>query len=179
MKTIYIAIIAFFSMSISAQAQIVFNETFESLDTGTNILKLKKAKFNTWSKATWTVTEQIGKGFNKSDKFASCGEGENVNLVQYRNLVAGETYIFSVAVKMTNTGGKSWAGNYSLKVTSGAKEDTYTYGTEKIEEVKEGDWTKHIIEFTVLKGKENVCFNVYRWKSDVIMHIDNFKIEKK
>lgn len=162
-------------MNIDANSQVVINQNFESLADGENILTLQKGKFNTWGKSTWTVSEDTGKGFNNSNKFAVSGSKASATLVKYKNLEVGETYVFTVAVKVTNTGGQSWKGNYSVKVLSGDKNNTHFYSKEEIKEPKEGQWKEHKIKFTVKEGNENVCFQVYRWKSDVILNVDNFE----
>lgn len=166
-------------MTTGVNSQVAFNQTFEKLEKGANLLKLKKGKFSTWGKSTWSVTEAEGKGFNNSNKFASCGATENATLVQYKTLEAGATYVFSVAVKMTDVDGANWKGNYSIKVLSGAKSSTHFYGKEEIKEPKAGVWKEHKIKFTVEEGKENVCFQVYRWKEGVTLNVDNFKLLKK
>tara|TARA_B100000809_G_scaffold237914_1_gene258235 strand:- start:29625 stop:30167 length:543 start_codon:yes stop_codon:yes gene_type:complete len=178
-KTIYIAVIAIFTMTIVSQAQIITNENFESLEAGQDILKLKKGKFNTWGKSTWTVTEQAGGGFHKSDKFASSGGEENATLAQSKKLEVGETYVFSVAVKMTDTGGQGWKSNYSVKVISGGKADTHIYKGDNMKEPGADLWKQHKIEFTVVEGREKVTLQVYRWAPGTILNIDDFKIKKK
>ena len=40
-----------------------WNQNFENLEKGTDLLTLAKGKFVGWGKSTWTVTEKKGKGF--------------------------------------------------------------------------------------------------------------------
>lgn len=179
MRKFFIALIAIVAYGTTLNAQVIFQQDFEFLEKGEDILNLKRGKFNTWGKSTWTVTEEAGKGYNNSNKFATSGGEENATLVQYKELEPGEKYEFTVAVKMDGTGGANWKGNYSVKVSSGSKDKTHSYGKEEIKEPKEGEWTLHTISFKVKKGKTNVSFQVYRWKPDVYISVDNFKLVKK
>jgi len=180
MKQFYMLVIVAIAYTSTANAQKgEFNQNFESLDAGKNITKLQKGKFVTWGKSTWTVTEEEGKGFNNSNKYASSGDEVGSTLVQYRNLEVGATYVFSVAVKMTNVGKQAWKGNYTVHISSGKKGDVHSYGKEKIIEPKANIWEKHELEFTVIEGRERVIFNVYRWAKDVILNADDFKLVKK
>ena len=156
-----------------------FNQNFESLNAGQNVTKLQKGKFSTWGKSTWTVTEKEGEGFNNSSKFATSGDEVGATLVKYSNLEIGATYVFSVAVKMTNVGQQAWKGNYVVNVSSGKKGDSHSYRKDKIEEPKANKWKKHELEFTVVEGRERVSFNVYRWAKGVTLNVDNFKLVKK
>ena len=99
----------------------------------------QKKKFNSWGKVKWTVTEEEGKGYNKSNKFASSSDEENATLVLYKNLEVGATYVFSAAVKITGTD-VDWKTNYSVKVASGKKGDMHQYGTEKVKEPGANKW---------------------------------------
>jgi hypothetical protein len=102
-------------------------------------------------------------------------------LVQYKNLEVGATYVFSVAVKMTNTDGVAWKGNYAVKVSSGGDKGStpYFYKVDDIKEPEDDKWTLHELEFTVIEGKENVTLQVYRWAPGTTLNVDNFKLAKK
>lgn len=178
MKAIYIAVLSIFSFSMVGNAQTILKQDFEKLQNGEDILNLSSGKFSTWGESTWTVTEQVGKGFENSNKYATSGGEENATLAQYRDLEVGETYEFSVAVKMDGTGGANWKGNYSVIASTGDKNKTHFYGKEEVKEPAEGKWQLHKIKFKVKKKKTSVCFRVYRWKPDVKISVDNFKIEK-
>lgn len=179
MKSFYVSIIAVFALAFSTSAQVVFKQDFEKLAAGQDILTLQKGKFSTWGKSTWTVTEAAGGGYANSDKFATSGPEENATLVQYRTLEVGETYVFSVAVKMDGTGGANWKGNYAVIASSGEKNKMHNYGKIEVKEPEEGKWQIHTIEFKVKKKKDVIAFRIYRWKPDVNISVDNFTIEKK
>ncbi|PCI33657.1 MAG: hypothetical protein COB60_07425 [Flavobacteriaceae bacterium] len=180
MMRFYISVIAIFALIFTANAQKSdFYQSFEPLEKGKDITKLKKGKFGTWGKSTWTVTEKKGKGNNKSDKFASSNGAINATLVHYKTLEVGVTYVFSVAVKMTHAKGNVKKTNYSVKATSGKKGNTHKYGEVKVVEPGENKWKQHTIEFTVVKGREKVTLQVYRWAEGVILNVDDFKLIKK
>lgn len=180
MKKLFISLITVTCLVFTVNAQKVeISQNFENLEKGTDILTLEKGKFNSWGKSTWTVTEQEGEGYEKSNKFASSGEAENATLVQYKNLEVGATYVFSVAVKMSNTGSQAWKTNYAVKAVSGKKGDMHVYKVDDMKEPGADKWTLHELEFTVVEGKERVALQVYRWAKDVILNVDNFKLVKK
>jgi len=156
-----------------------FFQDFENLKQGQNILTLKTKDFKGWGKSTWQVTEKEGAGYNNSNKYASSGNEEKITLVQYRNLKAGTTYVFSTAIKMTNVGGKAWKGNYTLKVTSGKKGDIHMYGKEEVKEPTANKWQNHQIKFTVKEGREAVVLQVYRWAKNTTLNVDDFKLTSK
>ena len=180
MKHIFAILILLFTFNVSIQAQkkVKINQNFENIEKGTDLLTLAKGKFVGWGKSTWTVTEKKGKGFNKSNKFASSDGEVNATLVQYKNLEVGTTYVFSVAVKVTNAD-KPWKTNYAVNVTSGVEEAGHTYGKEEVKEPKQGEWKQHTIEFTLIEGKEKVTLRVYRWAKGVTLNVDDFKLVKK
>lgn len=175
---ILVAALLFAFSSTSKAQQVIFDQTFENLEEGVDILKLKKGKFATWGKGKWTVSKKKKKGNNKSNKFATSDGIEGATLVQYANLEVGETYEFSVAVKITNAGGVNWKTNYTVKVTSGKKGDIHEYGSEILKEPGEGSWKVHKMKFTVVEGRERVTMNVYRWAKDIVLNIDDFKLVK-
>lgn len=180
MRQLILTLITVVCISFQTQAQNNnFNQDFELLAKGDNILKLQKKKFTTWGKSTWTVSETEGQGNNKSNKFASSGAEENATLVLYKDLEVGSTYVFSVAVKMTNAQGAAWKTNYSVKVTAGKKGDIHVYGEDKVKEPGENKWKTHKMEFTVVEGREKVALQVYRWAKGVTLNIDDFKLIKK
>lgn len=180
MKQLLVILSVFFSITLTVNAQkTLVNQTFENLEKGEDILKLQKEKYKTWGKSTWTVTEKKGKGFEKSNKFVSSGDEENANLVQYKNLEVGETYVFSVAVKMTNTGKQGWKSNYAVKATSGNKGDTHVYKVDDMKEPGANKWKQHKLEFTVIEGRERLALQVYRWAPNTTLNVDNFKLVKK
>jgi hypothetical protein len=182
MKHTYVILILLFTFNLSTQAQtkVKLNQNFENLEKGTDLLTLAKGKFGGWGKSTWTVTEKKGKGFNNSNKFATSGDVANANLVKYTNLEIGATYVFSVAVKLTNTSGQSWKNNYSVKAFSGkGKDDTHMYAKNDVKAGKDNIWKKHNLEFTVIKGRENVVLQAYRKTKGVLLHVDDFKLVKK
>jgi hypothetical protein len=179
MKNLIALLLMAASLTISIQAQQKESQQdFESLEKGEDITKLQKQKFGTWGKSAWTVSEKESEGFNKSNKFASSDGEVNATLVQYKNLEVGTTYVFSVAVKITNAD-KPWKTNYAVNVTSGGKEDGHTYGKEEVKEPKQGEWKQHTIEFTVIEGKEKVTLHVYRWAKGVTLNVDDFMLSKK
>lgn len=155
-----------------------FKQDFESLEKGADVTEGKK-KFASWGDAKFNVTEEVGKGNKDSNKFASSDGAVNATLVQYKTLEVGATYVFSVAVKMTNVNGKAAKANYSVKATSGKKGDTHSYGQDKLVEPKANNWKEHNIEFTVIEGREKVTLSVYRWAKDVTLSVDDFKLVKK
>ena len=179
MRKLFITVLVIVAYGATLNAQVIFNQDFESLEKGEDILNLKRGKFKTWGKSTWSVTEEAGKGYDNSNKYGTSGAEENATLVQYKDLEPGEKYEFTVAVKMEGTGGANWKGNYAVKVASGAKNNIHFYGKEDIKEPKEGVWQLHTIPFKVKKGKTNISFQVYRWKPDVQISVDNFKLVKK
>lgn len=164
-------------IGITNAQKVITSQDFEALEKKEDILSLDRDKFNTWGKSTWTVTEKKGKGFNDSDKFATSGDEVNATLVKYRNLEVGETYVFSVAVKMTNAD-VNWKTNYAVKVLSGKEGDMHFYVNEQLKEPRQDKWQLHEGEFTVIEGRENICLQVYRWAEGVKMHVDNFKLVK-
>jgi hypothetical protein len=182
MKHICVILILLFTFNISTQAQtkVKFNQNFENLEKGTDLLTLAKDKFGGRGKSTWSVTEKKGKGFNNSNKFATSGDEANTTLLKYTNLEAGATYVFSVAVKITNAGDKPWRSNYSVEALSGkSKDDSHIYAKNEVKAGKDNKWEKHNLEFTVIDGRENVVLKVYRWAKEVYLHVDDFKLEKK
>jgi len=179
MKRLSISIIAIIAFMLTANAQkSESNQDFENLEKGKDITKLQKEKFTTWGKVTYTVTEKEGKGYNKSNKFASSSDEENATLVLYRNLEVGATYVFSAAVKITGAN-VDWKTNYVVKVSSGKKGDMHQYGGEKVKEPGANKWQNHEIEFTVIEGREAVMLQVYRWAEGVTLNVDDFKLIKK
>ena len=169
-----------FNVSIQAQKKVKINQNFENLEKGTDLLTLAKGKFGGWGKSTWTVTEKKGKGFNNSNKFATSGDAANATLVKYTNLEVGAAYVFSVAVKITNTGGQSWKSNYSVKVFSGkGKDDTHMYAKNDVKAGQDNKWEKHNLKFTVIEGRKNVVLQAYRRTKGVLLHVDDFKLVKK
>ena len=180
MKQLLILLTFVAGVSYSSFAQkVVFNQDFESSEKGQNVKTLQKNKFTTWEKVSFTVSEEKGKGNNKSNKFASSDGTESASLVIYKNLEVGATYVFSVAVKMTNVNGKTATANYVINATAGKKGDMHRYGQEKVVEPKANKWKEHQIEFTVVEGREKVALSVYRWAKDVTLNIDDFKLVKK
>ncbi len=181
MKYLHTLLICVLAVTFSANAQqkkAEFFQGFENLEAGKDVSKVQKKKLNTWGKVKFTVTEKEGKGFNKSNKYASSSDHENATLVLYRDLEVGATYVFSSAVKITGTD-VDWKTNYSVKVASGKKGDIHQYGTDKVKEPGAGKWQKHEIEFTVIEGRETVMLQVYRWAKDVTLNVDDFKLVKK
>ena len=179
MKHFILGSILFFAIASTLNAQqTIFDQTFETLEEGTDVLKLKKGKFATWGKGKWQVTEQKEKGNNKSNKFVSSDGLEGTTLVQYANLEVGATYEFSVAVKITNAGGVAWKTNYSVKAMSGKKGDSHEYGGDILKEPGEGKWKEHKMKFTVIEGRERVTLSVYRWAKDIVLNVDDFKLVK-
>ncbi len=181
MKNLFTLLTCVLAVTFSATAQqnkAEFFQGFENLEAGKDVSKVQKKKLNTWGKVKFTVTEEEGKGFNKSNKYASSSDHENATLVLYRDLEVGATYVFSAAVKITGTN-VDWQTNYSVKVASGKKGDIHQYGTDKVKEPEAGKWQKHEIEFTVIEGRENVMLQVYRWAKDVTLNVDDFKLVKK
>jgi len=179
MKRIYISLIAIFTFVLTTTAQKAeFFQGFENLEAGKDVTKTQKKKLSSWGDATWTVTETKGKGFNKSNKYASCSDEENATLVLYKDLEVGTTYVFSTAVKVTGTN-VGWKTNYSVKVTSGKKGDFHHYKKVELKEPGANKWQLHELEFTVIEGRENVMFQVYRWAKDVTLNVDDFKLVKK
>ena len=175
--TFFITIVSMVGM-MQAQSTVFF-ENFEGLKSGKNITELQKKKFQSWGKAVWTVSESEGQGFDQSNKFVSSGVEENTTLVKFKNLEAGVSYVFSVAVKVTDFDGKPQNGNYNVKVTSGKKDDRHKYGKEDIKNPAADKWEKHVIKFTVKEGREKVVFQVYRWAKDTTIHVDDFKLVKE
>lgn len=175
---ILLFVISICSYSASAQ-KTIFNQDFESVNKGQNILKFEKQKLKAWGESQWTVKEKKGKGFAGSNKYVSCGNKQNSTLVRYENLEVGSTYVFSVAVKVNNPDAQSWKSNYTVKVTSGKKGDIHRYGEDKMVEPKNGKWIEHKIEFTVVEGRENVILQVYRFAASMTLSADNFKLIKK
>lgn len=178
MKTCYTIFIMLLSIG-GFNAQTLVHQDFESLEKGSDVLEARPNRLFAWGKCPWTVTEKKGKGFMKSDKFATSGDVENATLVKYADLEVGKTYVFSVAVKLTNVN-QSWKGAYSVKaIYPESKENIYQYAVEEVKEAKVGKWKKHSLEFTVVEGKENVVLNVYRWAKGVKMHVDDFILTEK
>ncbi|WP_438988679.1 hypothetical protein [Polaribacter sp.] len=178
MKTYYTIIVILLTLG-GVKAQTLVHQDFESLEKGSDVLKARPNRLFAWGKSTWTVTEKKGKGFMGSDKFATSGDEVNETLVKYTDLEVGKTYVFSVAVKLTNVN-QSWKGAYSVKaIYPESKENIYQYAVEEVKEAKVGKWKKHSLEFTVVEGKENVVLNVYRWAKDVKMHVDDFMLTEK
>ncbi len=179
MKTKFLFFIIALGIAFSSKAQeVVFSQDFESFEKGKNLINFKKGLFKTWGKSTWKVTEKKGKGFEKSNKFASCGDEEGATLVKTIELEAGSTYIFSVAVKISNAD-TDWKANYNVRVLSGKKGDIHFYAKDDLKKPKANNWRKHEFEFTVIEGREKISFQVYRWAKDVTLNLDNFKIVKK
>ncbi len=180
MKIVKMTIIAFVLAGFAVNAQIVSNEDFEKLKTSEDIMSWQKGHFAAWGKCEWTLSEEDGDGYDASNKYASSDGAENANLLKYLTLEAGETYEFSVAVKMTGTNGDNWKGNYTVNVMSSSEKGKkpHNYISEKIEEPKEGVWKMHKVTFKVKKKKEKVSVQVTRWKSDVTLNIDNFEVKK-
>ena len=180
MKKIQFVVIAIFACLLSMNAQDGnFKQDFETLEKGKDITKLQKKKFSAWGEAKFTVTEKKGKGNNGSDKFASSDGAVNATLVLYKDLEVGATYVFSVAVKMTNVQGKAAKANYAVKATSGKKGDIHGYGQDKLVAPKANKWKEHKLEFTVIEGREKVTLTVYRWAKDVTLNVDYFELIKK
>ena len=101
-------------------------------------------------------------------------------MVKYTNLEVGATYVFSVAVKITNTGGQSWKSNFSVKVFSGkGKDDTHMYAKNDVKAGQDNKWEKHNLKFTVIEGRKNVVLQAYRRTKGVLLHVDDFKLVKK
>jgi len=172
--------IAIFAGLLSMNAQNGnFKQDFEALEKGADVTKLQKKKFASWGKAKFTVSEEKGKGNGDSNKFVSSDGAENATLVVYKDLEVGTTYVFSVAVKMTNVNGKATKANYAVKATSGKKGDIHTYGQDKMVEPKANKWKEHKLEFTVIEGREKVTLTIYRWAKDVTLNVDDFKLIKK
>lgn len=179
MKQLFISLSVIFVFTLTVNAQkAAFNQNFESLEKGADVTKSPKKKLNSWGKATWTVTEKKGKGFNNSNKYASCDGEESATLVLNKNLEVGATYLFSAAVKVTNTD-VDWKTNYTVKVASGKKGDIHQYGGDIVKEPGANKWQQHEIEFTVVEGRESVMLQVYRWAKDVTLNVDDFKLVKK
>lgn len=179
MKKIAFSLLIALGLTLNNQAQnSLFNQDFESSDTGKDVTKLQNKKMNAWGDAIWTITEQKGKGFNKSNKFASSGNEENATLVLYKNLEVGATYIFSAAVKVTGTD-VDWKTNYTVKASSGKKGDIHHYKKIELKEPGANKWQKHEVKFTVIEGREQVMLQVYRWAKDVTLNVDDFKLVKK
>jgi len=178
LKVTFFIIILSMSGMIQAQSTVFF-ENFESLESGQNIAELQKKKFQSWGNAVWTVSESEGQGFDKSNKYVSSGNEENSALVKFKNLEAGASYVFSVAVKVTGFEGKPQNGNYNVKVTSGKKGDRHKYGKQDVKNPEADKWEKHVIKFTVIEGREKVVLQVYRWAKGTTIHVDDFKLEKK
>tara|TARA_R110002049_G_scaffold45604_2_gene132933 strand:- start:46214 stop:46768 length:555 start_codon:yes stop_codon:yes gene_type:complete len=173
-RTIVLVVLGFVFNGYAQNAN--YSQDFESFEKGTNLLKIKKKRFNSWGGATWTVSQTNKKGNNKSDKFATSGDKVNATLVQYHNLEVGKTYLFKVAVKITNAGGVNWKTNYAVKVISGAKGNTHIYGENNVKEPGENKWREHKIVFTVLEGKEKVALQVYRWAEGITLNVDDFSL---
>ena len=179
MKKLIITLMAVVGFVATSNAQEkIFFQGFENSETGKNVTKTQTKKLNSWGKATWTVTEKKGKGFNDSNKYASCGGEESATLVLNKNLEVGATYLFSAAVKVTNTD-VDWKTNYTVKVASGKKGDIHQYGGDIVKEPGANKWQQHEIEFTVVEGRESVMLQVYRWAKDVTLNVDDFKLIKK
>lgn len=179
MKQLLILLAFVVGVNFTSQAQkVIFSQDFESSSEGTNVKALQKNKLTTWSGAQFTVSENKGKGNNSSNKFASSHGTENAAIVLYRDLEVGATYVFSVAVKMTEVDGKSVKANYTINATSGKKGDMHRYGQEKVEP-KGNNWKVHKLEFTVVEGREKVALNVYRWAKDATLNVDDFQLIKK
>ena len=180
MKKILLSTIAIFAVSFSINAQNSnFKQDFEALENGADITKLKKGKFASWGDAKFSVTVKDGKGNKGSNKFASSNGAVNATLVRYKTLEVGATYVFSVAVQMTNVKGNASKSNYTVKVASGKKGDVHIYGDNKMVAPKANNWKEHKIEFTVIEGREKVAFQVYRWAEGVTLNVDDFKLVKK
>lgn len=180
MKQLFISLSVIFAFTLTVNAQeAVFNQNFESLEKGENVKKLQKGKFTTWGQAIFTVTEEEGKGNNESNKFASSDGTGNAAIATYRDLEVGATYVFSVAVKMTNVKGKASNANYVVNATSGKKDDMHKYGQEKLVAPKANEWKEHTLAFTVIEGREKVSLSVYRWAKNVTLNVDDFKLVKK
>lgn len=139
---------------------------------------MQKKKFNSWGDVKWTVTEEEGKGYNKSNKFASSSNEENATLVLYKNLEVGATYVFSAAVKITGTN-VNWKTNYTVKASSGKKGDIHHYAVEEIKEPGANKWQKHEVKFTVIEGREQIMLHVYIWAKVVTLNVDDFRLVKK
>lgn len=175
--SLFISMLIFIS-GLHAQKTEYF-QNFEDLNQGQNVLALKNKEFKGWGKSTFKVTENAGKGYNNSNKYASSGDQENTTLVKNMSLEAGKTYVFSAAVKMTNVEGQSWKGNYTLKVSSGKKGDVHIYDKEQIKEPTPDKWQNHKIKFTVKEGREAVVLQVFRWAKNTTLNVDDFKLTSK
>lgn len=165
---------------ISFSQEIEFKQDFESLQDGSDVLKAKRNRLFKWGQCAWSVMETEGEGFEGSNKYAVSKDSENATLVKYNDLEAGATYVFSVAVKLTDVD-QSWKSSYSVKVLSpeeGSKEN-HVYGVNEVKDAVAGQWKKHNIEFTVVEGKEKVVLHVYRWAKGVSLNVDDFTLVKK
>ncbi|GAB1308850.1 hypothetical protein KH5_15330 [Urechidicola sp. KH5] len=175
MKCIVAVLALFFSVTLSAQ-EVIFNQNFEKLPEGKQLLEQGKDRFFSWYDDTsWEVVS--GDGADEGKKFAVSSTNQQVNIVQYADLVAGETYVFSVDVKIDNQG-VAWKRNYSIGISSGKKGDSHSYKNEKIEMPVEGKWESHSFKFKVKEGREKISFQVGRWAEGGVLCVDNFKIVK-
>lgn len=123
-RLILMAFVVGFGLTSFAQEN-VFKQDFENVENDADVTKLQKNKFTVWGNAKFTVTEKKGKGNKGSNKYTSSTGTESASLVVYRNLEVGVTYVFSVAVKMTNVDGNANKANYAVNATSG-KRKIYT-----------------------------------------------------
>ena len=162
--------------SMNAQS-VVYSHDFEKAPN-VNVKNLQH-KLATWNKAQWKVVEKPGDGANGSNKYVACGPEENATLVLYRKLEVGATYVMSVDVRVAGVKKSSYKTNFTIKATSGKKGDMHMYAKDEVKEATPNEWTHHEIEFTVIEGREETMFQVYRWAPNIELNVDNFKVIKK
>ncbi len=176
MKNIVAALALFLGVTVSAQ-EVILNQNFDNLPEGKQLLEPGKDRFFSWyENTTWQVVS--GDEADEGKKYAASSINQQVNLVYYADLVAGETYVFSVDVKIDDQD-VAWKRNYSIGISSGKKGDSHSYKNEKVETPAEGEWESYSFKFKVKEGREKVSFQVGRWAEGGVLKVDNFKIVKK
>ncbi len=151
------------SYHLTAQV-VAFSDDYESYETGTN---LTSQGYAVWEGVA-TVTDEATSGSAPANgtKYVLCQPGgNNFYLRKPLTLEVGKSYTFEVMTKTP-------AGNNYRVVAH--------IGTRNVQTplLKNKDWAKTSLDFTVAAGEENCIFWIYSYPKTAV-HVDDFIIKEQ